>query len=407
MIVPSLNSSSLNHNYDGFIYLSDLLIQFSATTDASANISSTNPILYYPIASTPFAVYVTPIVTGSSVPNVGVKKGTIASNSCTLQISSSTDTQLFWYSIGPAPTSPIYTNIINSGSITNMQCVTMDFSGINQYIASSNIYKNTNYGYGSWSLTSAPSQSWRDIACSSDGLYVGAVGYNGRMYISSNSGSTWTTPSGNSPISTFTSITCSSSGQYFYAVDNIIFYYSSSYGVTMTINYNAYIGGAIGSNVCVTTNSTGEYVFVAVQNGNIYKISNYGTATGIQTYAPVSNWYGITCNGSGQYIAAIVYGGGIYTSSDSGTTWLMVTGSSPRNYFSITSNYTGQCINVVVNNGKIYYSTDYGYTFNVVNNMPNKNYYSNSMNGYGNIVNAIVNSTSIGTQIYVSLNASN
>jgi hypothetical protein len=413
MIVPSLNSSSLNHNYDGFIYLSDLLIQFSATTDASVNISSTSPTLRYPIASTPFAVYVTPIVTGGSIPNVGVKSGTISSNSCTLNISSSTDTQLFWYSIGPVPPAPVYASIVNSGSLLYLNAVAMNASGQHQYCCGGNsggtINVNSTYGYGAWQQTksvSTPSSYFSGIATDSSGQYVAACVYFGFIYVSSDYGANWTQKS----ISMFwSSITCNSTGTYFYAVisGSPDIYYSSDSGNT----WNSVTTPASSNSVwaSVKCDSTGEYVYAVVNNGGIYKSTSYGS-TWSSTSAQSKAWISIACNSTGTQVVACVNAtsnGGIWISNDSGGTWNQTTAPTTEPWSSISSNSTGQYLTAVVNGGGqgIWYSKDYGNTWTKTSSKNNVSFVGNAMNANGNVATAVAYTTS-GSSVYVSLSAS-
>jgi hypothetical protein len=411
MIVPSLNSSSLNHKYDGFIYLSDILIQFSATTDASQNLTAnSNYALNFPIASKPFAVYVSPLNPSTAAPTVSIINSSITDVSCNVRIGGNTG-QLFWYSIGPAPTSPIYTPTFTNFS-SYARYISMSSNGQYQYCCSGNVSSGTNggvfinsgYGYGQWINKSQGSGSIYSIVTSSTGKYVYFSQYNSYLFHSSNYGNTFTaTTNVNSgslqvTIQVWQAMACSDDGSLVVACSNLITYggiyistnYGNSYIRTFTQQKN-YSGA--------TSNSSGQYLAVCVYGGRIYTSSDYGS-TWTQTSAPNANWTSITSDNTGQYISASIYGGRIYTSSDYGSTWTQ-TSAPNANWNSISSNNTGQYLTAVANGTGIWNSNDYGNTWFQMN-ASTIDYTGVSINDTGNIVSVCSN-----TSIYVSLNGLN
>ena len=426
IIVPSLNSGApvnssptpLGHVQDGFIYLSNLLIQFSATQDASLNIYNTkHGPLYFPISSKPYVVYATSINqnAGDIVSVVNIQNNSICDASCNVTIGNNGG-QFSWLSIGPAPTTPIYTNIINSGSILNVNSVAMDSTGQYQYIctgngATSNVYKNSTYGYGAWTSVygySAPSSFFYSISSDISGTNVTVVDQNNRIYKSNNSGVTWYNPLSNTYF-VGKSVTMNSTGQYQYALSSYYdisdfdgrIYKSSNYGTSWSEVYKTTLNFQ-----SITCNSTGQYVYVVAINGGIYYSDNYGEGSSwTKTSATTLAWQSITCDSTGQYVYAVVSNGGIYKSSNYGSSW-SPTSATTTNWYSISSNKTGQYLTAVVNGGGIYYSNNYGSTWSQTST-PSKNYRSVAMNYNGNISTATTYLTSAGNPIYVSLNASN
>jgi len=102
-------------------------------------------------------------------------------------------------------------------------------------VTNGDIYISSNSG-ATWTPTgnsNLNTKYWQSITCSSDGSKVYAVVYGGDIYVSTNSGVTWT-PTGNSSLNTkyWQSITCSSDGSNVYAVSSGDIYVSTNYGAT-------------------------------------------------------------------------------------------------------------------------------------------------------------------------------
>ena len=87
-------------------------------------------------------------------------------------------------------------------------------------IAGGTIYTSPNSG-GTWAPTSAPSDNWTSVACSSDGTKLVAVVGAGLIYISTNSGGAWTPTT--APYSNWRSVACTSDGSKFLAVGDAIY----------------------------------------------------------------------------------------------------------------------------------------------------------------------------------------
>lgn len=211
----------------------------------------------------------------------------------------------------------------------------MDYSG--QYVvgawSNNGIYRSTDYGNNYTQLMSAPSYNWSYITCSYTGQYIYACIWdnppNGYIYISSDSGNTFTQvdPAGASRY--WGKIACSASGQHVYAQcwngDNgwsSEMYYSSNYGQTWTFMLNP-----SSHNIeDVACDSTGQYVVITCGTDGIYRSTDYGSLwsrTGAFYESPYGPVYtNIVCNASGQQILAINDTNAVlYRSLDSGVTW--------------------------------------------------------------------------------------
>ena len=186
------------------------------------------------------------------------------------------------------------------------------------------VHRSTDYG-ASFSVLSSSPDYWsigsNCIACNSTGqhLYVGA--YNQDIYVSSNSGSSWTSVSMPNYVS---GIACNYSGQYVYALVGSEVSISTNYGQTWsnTINITSYGCSQV---VC---DWSGQNVVASCNSDGIYRSTNYGQ-TWTKTSAPSTPlvgggtyYYRLGCNSTGQRIVAMDTNNSmIYLSSDAGTTW--------------------------------------------------------------------------------------
>jgi hypothetical protein len=171
-------------------------------------------------------------------------------------------------------------------------------------------------------------ENWYGAALSYTGQYQGIVSYatTGRLYISSDYGTTWTNPSGTPTGANYYGIAFSSSGQYVLSGTTIVLlstsygqYWTSNPGNTSTITVNGYQGSAI--------SSSGQYMYIGTYNNNscsgvIYS-SNYG-AYWLNSGVPNGvNIQILSCSSTGQYILAPQWGGsspanGLFLSSSYG-----------------------------------------------------------------------------------------
>ena len=227
-----------------------------------------------------------------------------------------------------------------------------------------------------WTQSNAPNANWTGIASDSTGQYVVAVAStssgasSGRIYSSTDFGSTWSPTSAPNPVF-WTGIASDSTGQYLVAVAAYVGIYtlspsSSPTWVLTTAPTNVSWDG-------IASDSSGANLAAVVNGGGIYTLSPSSSPTWVlQTSAPTNvSWSGIASSSSGQNLVGVVYGGGIYASNDYGSTWSL-TSAPILNWGEIASDSSGQHLNAVVFGGGIYRGT---YT-------PNTNYI---VNGLGDI----------------------
>jgi len=113
--------------------------------------------------------------------------------------------------------------------IANWDCITSSADGtklvagvsgvVNGYPVPGPIYVSTNSGY-TWTLTSAPIRHWNCLASSADGSKLVAAEYTpGSIYTSTNAGLTWTPPNPLLPQRFWTSVASSADGSRLIAVN--------------------------------------------------------------------------------------------------------------------------------------------------------------------------------------------
>jgi len=184
-----------------------------------------------------------------------------------------------------------------------------------------------------WTQTSAPITNWTAVACSADGSKLivaanGGYGANytilpGPIYISTNSGATWTQAS-NAPDAAWRS---------------------------------------------VASSADGNKLIAAVNGGGIYRSVDLGL-TWTQTSAPNTNWVSVASSADANILAAVA---GIfpppdfYTSGDSGNTWTAKASPYDR-WFAIASSADGNKLVACGGLGTILASTNSGssWTTNVI-----------------------------------------
>jgi hypothetical protein len=416
IIVPSFNTS-YGHINDGFMFLSNMLIQFSATNFTSYPFQNNSlHIFKFPIDTSnnfiPYIVNVCAINTGNNtsiMDLVGNWNGT----SFTIGVANSNNANATWVSISPAPTYPLYTN---TGSITNAVSVAINGKGDKQYICDGlyNIYTNYNYGYGTWTNHSLDTSTKASkIVCSIDGTIVVVANTsvtNKGTYISTNSGSSFNKMNLNTYEST--AVACNADGSYIYvsfydagaiSANAGLFYYSTNKSdlneVSLPFNTKP---------VDIATDSSGKYVYIVTIDNTIVKSNDYGlhwdTLNISLDYSDLTKKK-ITVNSTGQYSAVCTSNetnGYIFITLDYWNNYKVIT-TINKPWTSITSNSTGQYLCATNSNTSsgIYYSTDYGN--NWINNTNYlSSYKSISMSSIGNIATAVTSSN-----VNVSFNAVN
>ncbi|HEV2391268.1 MAG TPA: hypothetical protein VG146_02790, partial [Verrucomicrobiae bacterium] len=257
-----------------------------------------------------------------------------------------------------------------------------------------------------WTLTTAPYNSWVQIASSDDGRVLIAAADLGSLYVSTNSGAAWTAAT-NAPDTYWVCVCISADGSKMAGgVDGGSIYVSSDYGVTWSqtdapINYwKSITCSADGSKLAAAAISDGLYNQVP---GQIHLSKDSGatwftpdsTATNSQEYSEF--WLAIASSSDGSKLVAANAGGSIYISEDSGNTWSL-TGAPYENWFSVASSTNGNLLVAVAYAGPIYASTNSGVTWTPATNAPNAGWASVASSADGRKLAAV----QLGGQIYTS-----
>jgi len=179
----------------------------------------------------------------------------------------------------------------------------------------------------------------QQIRMSADGRYQLITDYrantNGKVYLSANTGTTWTT-------------------------------------TNLTPNH---VTRCVGCAV----NATGEIMFVCVDGissgqGGIYRSQDYGATWTRVLTAPASPHLRVSCDATGRYVA-VGRGTNVQTSRNYGTSWRII---SDLNNLSVSVSSDGQYAWFGQVNGSLYYSSNYLMTIYLVNDVrPSGNTYVN------------------------------
>lgn len=245
------------------------------------------------------------------------------------------------------------------------------------------IYTSTNSGF-TWTLTGAPTNRWSHVASSADGTRLVAVAESpeplvvhsdpelGAIYISTNSGATWTQAS--APTNGWASVASSADGARLVSLSGEVYnqtgpiYVSMDGGAHWTDTgapsnlWQSVASSADGTKLVAVAGSGPiqplGIVYVPVA-GPIYRSTDSGS-TWTPSSAPSNVWRSVTCSADGSKLAAVLYEGRIYTSTNFGASWTPT--SAPSNYWTeIASSADGGVLAATAYyGGQIYLSTDSG-----------------------------------------------
>jgi hypothetical protein len=253
----------------------------------------------------------------------------------------------------------------------------------------------SSFAESSWTPSGASSpQNWDSIASSSDGSKLIAAVYGGGIYVSVDSGVTWTET--NSTAGSWRSVACSSNGSKLFA---------ALYGGG--IYTNSATGWGIGGSTSgldwfsVACSADGTKLVAVVNGGGIYTSVNAG-ATWSATDAAARDWVSVASSANDSNLVAVVDGGGIYTSVNAGSSWVQQTTGLPSNpaWFSVASSADGTKLVAAVSGGDIYTSANFGEAWTQQTNAPNADWYCVTSSSDGSKLAAVV----YGGGIYTSSN---
>lgn len=249
---------------------------------------------------------------------------------------------------------------------------------------------STNYGqdFSIMNIRDGAAYQYKDMNISSNGQYLSAIHYggiDGRLYHSSNYGSTWTT--NEYQLDSFTWMGMSDDGQSFITStdDNSVFRYSTDGGE----NWSWY--GGMNNIVSESQISPDGKVMI---NPNVItpgtELNNITTNAGSEWYTislPIYNKYSKSIRLSYDGSTVIYFDGvhsPVYKSSDYGTTWNQLISGDMGGINDISLSYDGRVIAVLyaddggewtqsiaisIDYGSTWYTTNYYETYNI-NNIP-------------------------------------
>ena len=262
----------------------------------------------------------------------------------------------------------IYTNTNYGNGLWTLQASSLAWkwvavSATGQYqvavVNTGGVYTNTTYGAGTWTLqtqnTIPTSTAWQSVAMSGSGQYITAVGTSSTLWVSNNATTTrtWTRVTFANTSLAFSGVAMSSSGAYQTAVIGTGVCTNSNYGITpWTITTLSVTSNSFTS---VAMSSSGQYQTIAGVN-SLYTNSNYGV--GSWTYNTNSGSFsisGVVVSSTGQYQVIVIANNLVYINSNYGVG--AFTTSSLGSVLSIAMSSTGQYLTCCQNAIGIFTST--------------------------------------------------
>lgn len=146
--------------------------------------------------------------------------------------------------------------------------------------------------------------------------------------------------------------------------------YAATYGA---LAYRTFDGGYSWENISpggsivissVACSSTGNYVTLLQENGNVWYSSTYGSSWSNVAFTPNASTQ-VAMSKDGQYQTLCRYGDYLYRSTNWGANWAQVTSAGSRKWYAIAISSTGQYQTAgdASVGGYIYRSTDYGVSY--------------------------------------------
>lgn len=325
----------------------------------------------------------------------------------------------------------------NAGDIVRISGAGASGWRVAQNAGQSIIGSFSSFNKSPWTPSSASPLNWRAIASSADGSRLVAVASitGGGIYISIDSGLTWSGPFG--PISggNWYAAASSTDGSKLPAAVNGGYIYTNSgtawtaafgpanwialassadgtkliaaasgLGLYTSGNSGATWASVLGSAnwISVASSSDGTKMVAAISGGGIWGYS--GASWVQQTGVPSSGtWSSVASSADGTKLVAVANGGGIYTSINSGGSWLPQTGGLPASaaWSSVASSADGSKLAAGINGGEIYTSSNFGVTWAQQTNAPVESWNAIDASADGTKLAAAINNTTSGG-IYVS-----
>lgn len=211
-----------------------------------------------------------------------------------------------------------------------------------------------------------PKGNWLSVASSADGRKLVAAQYEGKMYMSSDSGISWTVctarPACESDRSWWT-LASSADGSRLVATGDDLIYTSNDSGVSWTActAKPACEPGRYWTNV--VSSADGSKLVAVEWDGLIYTSIDGGASWTVCTTKPVCEvgrkWASVASSADGSKLVVAELDGPIYTSTDGGVSWT-ARESTNQAWTWLASSADGNKLVAEVRGGKIYTSTDGG-----------------------------------------------
>jgi len=266
------------------------------------------------------------------------------------------------------------------------------------------IYVSTNSGV-TWT-GHASGLNWSDVAVSADGTKMAATvgnntGTSGYIYTSTDSGTTWNQQSGSNSRQ-WISIASSADGTKLVAAVYGGYLYVSTNSGTNWASVGTSLPGSLNwSSVASSADGTKLVAVSGATGGSIYTSTNSGS-TWLQRTNTSLHWTTVASSSDGSRLIAAEGGSGsIYTSVNSGTTWVAATPSGQ--WTSVASSSDGSRLAAAAtSSGYIYTSTDSGATWIWADTAPSASWTGIASSSDGSLLVAVTS----GSYIYVSSQAS-
>jgi hypothetical protein len=217
------------------------------------------------------------------------------------------------------------------------------------------IYGSTNSGVD-WTLVATSTLSFLSVASSADGARVIAATSGGPLFVSSDSGVTWST---NSPNHLWTSVASSADGLKLAAVYSAsVVFLSTNGGATWSSNVTT-----IADLFSIASSADGRRLIAGNNVGRIAISTNGGAAWAASATQLSGQVLSLASSADGRRLVAVTSGAHVYTSADGGNGW--ATGGVPANssWFAAGSSADGTNVVVVSQKTGIFSSPDAGATW--------------------------------------------
>jgi photosystem II stability/assembly factor-like uncharacterized protein len=219
---------------------------------------------------------------------------------------------------------------------------------------SGQIYTSSDAGLD-WLPASAPAKAWVSVASSADGSKLLAATWDDQLYRSLDSGANWTA---SAPTNYWSSVACSADGSRWVAASvaqtwtnqSGRIYVSADSGATWTTTSapaDLWSSAAVSADGTKLVAAARTFSSQIVGSGRIYLSTDSGSSWKLSG-ATSNNWISVACSASGTKLVAVasLENGGdglIYTSSDSGATWNSVT-TTPMGWSSVACSADGNTL---------------------------------------------------------------